>query len=209
MAIKAVIFDLGGVVLDSPLEVLARYEARIGLSPNFLNRLIAQRGLDGAWSRLERGKMGMEEFFDAFDAEVAAAGGRISSRDLIAEITLDTQPRPPMLEAIRRLRAAGFKVAALTNNWLTDGPYAERMDLLRAEFDVFVESSRTGLQKPDPRIYQVACRELEIRPEEGVFLDDIGRNLKPARQLGMTTIRVSDPQAALGELEGIVGIALQ
>lgn len=209
MAVKAVIFDLGGVVLDSPLEAVAEYERRKGLPQDFLNRLIVRMGSQGAWSRLETGKVSLEAFFESFDAEAASCGARISSRELMEEIARFAQPRPVMIEAIRRLRRAGFRVAALTNNWVMEGPLAEGMNLLKAEFDVFVESSRTGLQKPDPKIYELTLQELGIRPEESVFLDDIGRNLKTARQLGMATIKVSDPEAALAELEQIVGIQLR
>lgn len=209
MAVKAVIFDLGGVVLDSPLEAIADYERRKGLPPDFLNRLIVRLGSQGAWSRLETGKVSLEAFFEAFDAEAASCGASISSRELMDEIARYAQPRHVMIEAIRRLRRAGFRVAALTNNWVMEGPLAEGLNLLKAEFDVFVESSRTGLQKPDPRIYELALQELGVQPEESVFLDDIGRNLKTARQLGMATIKVSDPEAALTELEEIVGIPLR
>ena len=111
--------------------------------------------------------------------------------------------RPQMLEAIRRIRARGLSVAALTNNWSseTDNP-------LRPLFPVFIESSVVGWRKPDPRIYQLACRELGVAPAEAAFLDDIGRNLKSARALGMTTIKVDDPDDALRELEGVLGFAL-
>jgi epoxide hydrolase-like predicted phosphatase len=113
-----------------------------------------------------------------------------------------------MIEAIRRLRSSGLKVAALTNNWVSsDGQY-ERMTGLRAEFDVFVESCRVGLRKPDPRIYELVCSELGVQPSQVVFLDDIGQNLKAARQLGMATIKVSAPAEALLELERTLGLNL-
>ena len=76
---------------------------------------------------------------------------------------------------------------------------------LRHHFDAFFESSVLGLQKPDPRIYRHACSELGIAPEEAVFLDDIGRNLKAARALGMTTIKVDTPEQALAELARTLG----
>ena len=111
-----------------------------------------------------------------------------------------------MLDAITRLRAAGLKAAALTNNWKSE---EEGTRALRPWFDVFVESAVVGLRKPDPRIYQLVCRELGVAPAEAVFLDDIGGNLKAARELGMTTIKVDEPDTALHELEGVLGIALR
>jgi putative hydrolase of the HAD superfamily len=117
-------------------------------------------------------------------------------------------PRPLMLEAIRRIRASGRLAAALTNNWASesrdDGTRA-----LRGHFDAFFESSVLGLQKPDPRIYEHACRELGIAPAEAVFLDDIGRNLKSARQLGMQTLRVEAPEPALDQLGRLLGLPLR
>jgi epoxide hydrolase-like predicted phosphatase len=207
MWIQAVIFDLGGVISDSPMDVFARFEAGLGLAPNTLNHHIVRMGRTGAWSRLERGELNLSEFCDAFDAELAEAGIDLSTADLMAEVAENTGIRPAMIEAVRHLRNQGFKVAALTNNWVVDDGGSTR-SALKMEFDVFVESSKAGLQKPDPRIYELVCRELDIKPEEAVFLDDIGRNLKTARQLGMTTIKVTEPEAALAALEKILGISL-
>jgi putative hydrolase of the HAD superfamily len=205
---RAVIFDLGGVVLDSPLHAIAAFERDTGIPEGFINRVVLETTPDGAWSRLERGELGLEEFFAAFERDCAAAGQRLSARDMMERIGEKAQPRPAMLEAVRRIRAGGLKAAALTNNWagpeVDDGSRA-----LRLHFDVFVESSVVGLRKPDPRIYEHACREIGVQPTEVVFLDDIGRNLKVARQLGMTTIKVSEPDAALVELEGVLGFALR
>ena len=114
--------------------------------------------------------------------------------------------RPQMLEAIRRLRARGLRTAALTNNWVSEGK--RQTDTLRERFDVFVESAVVGLRKPDPRIYELVCRELGVPPARTAFLDDIGLNLKPARALGMATIKVVEPDAALRELGALLGLDL-
>ncbi|MBU2551035.1 MAG: HAD family phosphatase [Proteobacteria bacterium] len=205
MAIKAVIFDLGGVVFDSPMDVFARFEALLGLPHNTLNHHIVRMGSAGAWARLEKGSLTLPQFFEAFDAELSEAGIPISARQLMEEIAEHGAIRPVMIEAIRRLRSKGFKVAALTNNWAVDQDGTGSMDGIKNEFDAFVESSKSGLQKPDPRIYELACRSLDIAPDEAVFLDDIGRNLKTARRLGMATIKVSRAEEALAELEGLIG----
>ncbi|HEX8803611.1 MAG TPA: HAD-IA family hydrolase, partial [Acidimicrobiales bacterium] len=85
------------------------------------------------------------------------------------------------------------------------GPMAEVL----GHFDVVIESSRAGIRKPDPAIYTLVCDELGVEPHEAVFLDDLGVNLKPARAMGMTTIKVDDPAAALDELEAVVGFPLR
>src|SRR5256885_16279341 len=114
-----------------------------------------------------------------------------------------------MLEAIRRLRAGGFRVGALTNNWRREGPQDDVIPhALKGHFDVFIESRAVGLRKPDPKIYGLACRALGVPPERTAFLDDIGSNLKPARALGMTTIKVDDPRQALVDLGRVLGLEL-
>ena len=206
MPIKAVIFDLGGVILDSPMEIFAAFEKQHGLPENFLNRLIVESGQEGAWARLERGELALTEFFDAFDQEIRQAGADISSRKLMAAVNDFANVRPEMLKAVRRLRKSGYLVAALTNNWLLDnGGTSTGLDLLKAEFDVFIESSRAGVAKPDPAIYEMALRELGVRAEDAAFLDDIGRNLKPAKQMGMTTIKVTNAEDAIAELDRVLG----
>ena len=209
MPIKAVIFDLGGVLLDSPMGVLAEFEGAHGLSKNFLNRLIVESGPQGAWARLERGELSLEAFYEAFDREIRKAGASISSRELMAAIHQGGAVRPRMLAALRRIREAGFKAAALTNNWLrADGRTSTGAEALKAEFDVFVESCRVGLAKPDRRIYALPLEKLGAAAAEAVFLDDIGRNLKPARQMGMHTIKVVSEQAAIAELEALLALSL-
>jgi epoxide hydrolase-like predicted phosphatase len=147
--------------------------------------------LDG----LETGKANVPVMVDG--AEVMAA---------IAEAGV---ARPIMLEAIRRIRARSLRVGALTNNWRREGPEDDVIPhALRSHFDVFIESRVVGLRKPDPRIYELACRELGVEPARTAFLDDIGTNLKPARALGMSTIKVTDPHQALRDLSALLGIDL-
>ncbi len=207
VSIVAVIFDLGGVVLDSPLSVFADYEHDQGLPSHTLNRAIVEGGATGAWARLERGELAMEEFFRAFDDELKARGTAISARQLMNKVADETQVRPAVVAAIRKLRDAGLRTAALTNNWLSDDQ-TRKMDLLRSEFDVFIESACAGVRKPDPRIYELACRQLGLAPAQVAYLDDIGGNLKPARAMGMATIKVGDYRIALEELGELLGLSL-
>lgn len=206
MPIRATIFDLGGVVVGSPLHVIAAYERELGYEPNCINRVVVGTGHRGAWSRLERGELDLEAFYPLFDAECAAAGAPIDARLMMSRVATAIGPRPEMLEAIRRIRAAGLKAAALTNNWVSNDPGTS---VLAPHFDVFIESAVVGLRKPDPRIYELVCRELDVPPTDAVFLDDIGSNLKAARAMGMTTIKVDEPGQALAELEAVLGFALR
>jgi putative hydrolase of the HAD superfamily len=209
MAIEGVLFDMGGVVMDSPLHAIARYERAHGLPPNAINRAIAAAGESGAWARLERGELTAETFCAPFEADCRAHGVEVSGAAIMAAIVEAGVARPSMLEAIRRIRARGLRVGALTNNWKRSGPEDDVIPhRLRDHFDVFVESRVVGLRKPDPKIYRLACRELGVPPERTAFLDDIGGNLKAARALGMSTIKVDTPEQALRELSALLGFDL-
>jgi putative hydrolase of the HAD superfamily len=149
----------------------------------------------------------MPDFHRDFEAELRAVGHAISAAEMMARIAA-CQPRPTMVEAIRRIRGRGLRAGALTNNWVNEERAPEPNHALAELFDAFIESSRVGLRKPDPRIYALACRELGVEPREAVFLDDIGRNLKAARELGMRTIKVDEPGPALEELSSALGFPL-
>lgn len=205
MAYRAVIFDLGGVVIGSPLHAIAAYEREQGVPAGCINRVVVDTAPVGAWSRLERGELTMEEFYPAFDADCAAAGVVISARALMQRVAQSVAPRPAMLNAIRVIRARGLLAAAITNNWVAEDGGTS---VLRPHFDVFIESAAVGIRKPDPRIFHLACDELEVTPQESIFLDDIGLNLKAARALGMTTIKVDDPDSALAALSTTLGFPL-
>jgi putative hydrolase of the HAD superfamily len=205
--IAGVLFDVGGVVTDSPLDAIARYERAHGIAPGAINRAVVGAGEHGAWSRLERGELTLEAFCAPFEADCRAAGLEVNATDLMATITSGREARPRMLEAIRRLRGHGLRVGALTNNWRTQAAASDEHPL-RDHFDAVIESRTVGLRKPDPRIYELACRTLGVEPSRTAFLDDIGQNLKTARALGMATIKVVDPDDALRELGGLVGIDL-
>jgi putative hydrolase of the HAD superfamily len=205
--IRAVLWDFGGVLTTSPFDSFAAYEVDNALPPGAIRKLNATNPDNNAWARFERGQITVEEFVVRFEQEADEAGFAVDALALLSR--LSGELRPAMVEALRRCRDR-MKTGLLTNNFsLAEGErasdgYAAVLDL----FDAVVQSSIAGCRKPDPHFYRMACDLLEIEPEEAVFLDDLGVNLKPARQMGMTTIKVVDPEAALAELEDVVGFAL-
>jgi putative hydrolase of the HAD superfamily len=211
MPLRAVIFDFGGVILTSPFEAFARYEADNGLPDGFIRKLNATEPDTNAWARLERSEVDLAGFAELFEAEARAAGHPVDGRAVLG--LLAGELRPEMVEALRRCHDR-LKTALLTNNFVATGPDREGeragpMSEVLDHFDVIVESSRAGVRKPDPAIYRMVCDELGVEPDEAVFLDDLGVNLKPARAMGMTTIKVIDPDAAIAELEAVVGFPLR
>jgi putative hydrolase of the HAD superfamily len=206
--IAAVLFDFGGVITASPFDAFNNYEHEHGLPAGFIRSVNATNHLDNAWARLERNELGFDEFCAAFEGEASAAGGRVVARDLFA--TFSGRLRPEMVEAVRRC-AKHFKTGLLTNNFVTpiaESRYSELREVLDL-FDAVVESSVVGVRKPDERFYLMACDALGITPSQAVFLDDLGVNLKPARALGMRTIKVTDTRSAVEKLEEVVGIPLR
>ena len=211
MSIKAALFDFGGVILTSPFDEFNRYEQDHGLPVDFLRGLNATNPDANAWAQFERNQVDVDTFCQLYEQEAAAAGYTIDAHEVLA--LLAGQLRPQMVEAVRRCKER-LKTACLTNNTVSfdDFPAEARAtgrnDVL-ALFDVIVESSKTGVRKPEPRFYEMACEQLAIEPSEAVFLDDLGVNLKPAKALGMTTIKVVDPDDAIAELEQVVGFPLR
>ena len=211
---RAVLWDFGGVILSSPFEAFNRYEAEIGLPKDFIRSLNARNADTNAWAKMERSEVSLEGFVQLFEAEAHQQGHKLDGWRILQSLSGDI--RPQMVEALRRCKAA-FRVACITNNMKSgDGPgMARTPDKAKAVaeimtlFEHVVESSKLGLRKPDPRIYRHACELLGVQPEDCVYLDDLGINLKPARALGMRTIKVGDPDMAIDELQAMVGIPLR
>jgi putative hydrolase of the HAD superfamily len=210
----AVLWDFGGVILSSPFEAFNRYEGEAGLPWDFIRSLNARNPDSNAWAKMERSEVSLDGFVALFEEEALQQGYTLDGWRILQALSGDI--RPQMAEALRRCKAA-FRVACITNNMKSgEGPgmarspeKAQAVAEIMALFEHVVESSKLGLRKPDPRIYQHACDLLGVPPERCVYLDDLGINLKPARALGMRTIKVGDPDAAIDELQAMVGIPLR
>lgn len=214
---KAVLFDFGGVVTTSPFEAFSRYEADNGLPDGLIRTINSTNPDHNAWAKLERSEVDPVGFAELFEAEAAALGHTVDGRAVIG--LLSGSVRPVMVEAIRRIVDAGFATACLTNNFrsrndsgngsgTTDPTKPAEAATVMAMFDHVIESSVVGIRKPEPAFYERALEALGIEATDAVFLDDLGINLKTARAMGMTTIKVGDPVLALRELEAVIGIEL-
>ncbi|HZR02525.1 MAG TPA: HAD-IA family hydrolase [Burkholderiales bacterium] len=210
---KAVLWDFGGVITESPFDAFRRYELRNNLPADFIRMLNAQNPDSNAWARFERSELSLEGFDREFALEAEAAGYHVPGRDVVN--LLYGPVRPKMVGALRKCRRH-YRVACLTNNVRAGGrhglptsdDHAATVVRVLSLFDVVIESSKVGARKPELRFYQLALQALAIEPHEAVYLDDLGVNLKPARALGMTTIKVEQPDAALAELEQILDLPL-
>lgn len=211
LAIEAVIWDFGGVLTTSPFEAFARFETERGLPADIIRRTNAANHLENAWAKFERAEVDIETFDKLFAAESLALGAEVRGRDVLP--LLQGNLRPEMVEALKRIKAQ-HKTGCITNNLPANaiGSMTGRtlyVAEVMALFDHVIESAKIGLRKPDPRIYQLMVETLKVDPKRCVYLDDLGVNLKPAREMGMSTIKVTSGAQAIAELEAATGLKLR
>ena len=213
-AIRAVLWDFGGVMTESPFLAFRRFEKERGLPADFLRGINARNHDHNAWARFERSELSPDQFDEAFATETRAAGYEVRGLDVID--LLYGEVRPAMVAALSACKGHYTNVC-VTNN-VSAGPgrgvdrdpgRAGEWKRILGLFDVVIESSRIGVRKPETRFFELACDQLGIVPNQAVYLDDLGTNLKPARAMGMHTIKVDGPAAALAELELVLKITLR
>jgi putative hydrolase of the HAD superfamily len=207
---EAVIFDFGGVITESPFEAFNRLEAARGVPKDTIRRINATNPHDNAWARFERSDIGLDAFDRVFAEEAHVLGFELAGRDVIA--CLHGAVRPSMLEALRRI-SARLKTGCITNNVKSekeaDSWRNRSVDEAMALFHHVIESSKVGIRKPDPRIYRMMLEKLAVDPNRAIYLDDLGMNLKPAREMGMTTIKVEAAAPTIEALETHLGLTLR
>jgi putative hydrolase of the HAD superfamily len=209
--INAIFWDFGGVLTTGPFGAFKRFEQENNLPKNFIRMVNAANPDTNAWARLERSEISLEEFDREFEHETRLAGHPIGGFKILQLIAGDLIP--DMVEVLRQCKQH-FRNACLTNN-INFGDYdgdelsgerAAEFQKVMELFDYVVESSKVGVRKPDPRFYEMACEIVNVEPQQVVFLDDLGVNLKPARAMGMKTIKVTDHQEAITALEAVLGM---
>jgi putative hydrolase of the HAD superfamily len=210
---QAVLWDFGGVLTTSPFDAFNRYEAAQAIPQDFIRRVNARNPETNAWAQFESSQITAEQFDVLFASEARAAGHVISGRTVIEMLSGDVRPR---MVAALKICKQHYRVACLTNNVKSgEGPgmarnaeKAKHIKEVMALFDLVIESSKEGVRKPDPRFYRLACERLGIEPQQAVFLDDLGVNLKSARELGMTTIKVTSEAQAISDLSAVLDLAV-
>ncbi len=214
MTHRAVIFDFGGVITSSPFEAFNRLEAERGLPQDFVRRVNAINPDSNAWAQFERAEIDTAAFDTLFAAEALAQGHALEGRAVLS--VLAGAVRPAMVLALDTLVAAGLRIGCITNNVPTGSgaglarstDRADALEQIFARFEHVIESSKAGVRKPDPRIYQMMCDALGLAPADCIYLDDLGVNCKPAAQLGMHAIKVTSEAQALADLSAVLAIDL-
>ena len=210
--IKAVIWDFGGVFTSSPFDAFNRLETELGAPRDHIRRVNATNHHDNAWALFERNEIDAARFDALFLEESTALGFAIRGADVLPKLSGELRPR--MVAALKACKRAGFKVGCITNNVVSSHSPGQNeiqqaagaMGQVMPLFDAIIESSKAGVRKPDPRIYQMMCALLAVEPGACVYLDDLGINCKPAAALGMKAIKVVDVDQTLAELAAATGL---
>jgi len=214
MKYETVIFDFGGVITSSPFEAFNRLEAEKGVPKDSVRRINSANPDDNAWAKFERAELDGAGFDQAFAEEAKALGFELRGADVLAVLAGDV--RPNMVATLDRLKAEGFAISCITNNvpagkgagMAMSDEKAAAVAAIMERFDHIIESSKAGVRKPDPRIYQMMCEALNVDPAHCIYLDDLGINCKPAAALGMAAIKVSAERQALDELGALLNMQL-
>ena len=203
MKYKAIIWDFGGVITSSPFDAFNEFEEVNGLPKDIIRTINSENPDMNAWAQFESNSITIDQFDDLFLKEAKAKGFDIKGRDIIK--LLKGSIRENMVSFLRELKS-NFKLGCITNNVKpsseenTDNETKEAMSI----FDHVIESSIVGIRKPNPEIYMLSCDALNVSPDQCIYLDDLGINLKPARELGMTTIKVIQPEDAIQEVRNLL-----
>jgi putative hydrolase of the HAD superfamily len=197
----AILFDMGGVLVTGPFAGFARYEREHGLPVDTIRTINATNADVNGWARFERGEIDRDEFCRVYTLEAAELGFRVDPDAVL--LCMKSEPVAEMIELVGRLQGR-LKLGMITNNLHPMNRAGSMIADALSVFDVIVESSVEGVRKPDPAIYHLACERLAVTPDRCVFLDDLGVNLKPARAMGMTTMKVVDPVAAAADLAALL-----
>ncbi|KAL0480461.1 bifunctional epoxide hydrolase [Acrasis kona] len=220
---QVVIFDLGGVVLSSPHEGLTEYETELNLPKYTLGKLLNYNDNDGDFAKLERNEISFNHYCTVTEEKFSKLHNQSGQQAFSAKRMVEKLEKYSstinlaVVEVIANLRSLGIVTCALTNNWynidseevlsaaesykLTTSQHKEMTTELRNHFDHFFESREMLLRKPQSLIYKKVLDALNVDAKNCIYLDDIGQNLKPMRELGAKTILVKNVEEALKELK--------
>ena len=205
MTIKTIIFDFGGVVTNSPIEGFKKLEDTHGYAKGLITSINMNNPNNNAWAQSERGEINIDTFLSQFEKEALEIGQKINANEILMQ--LYGSLRPIMVNKIISLaKSKKYKLICLTNvlkgmNKFMPKEREEAVNNILSYFDVIYESYKIGMRKPESRIYEYIIDNLAIIPNEAVFLDDLGMNLKTAKKLGINTIKVVDPEESIKELD--------
>ena len=211
--LRGVVADWGGVMTNPIAETVRawiaadeiEYTSYHAVMKAWVTGAYDVAGADNPIHVLERGECSDEEFEQMLAAQIVRRDGNpVTAAGLLDRMFAATVLSEPMLDLLRRVRAAGLKTAMLSNSW---GVGIYPADVLAELFDAVVISAEVGMRKPEERIFRHAVGLLGLDPAQCVFIDDIEANVQAAEALGMTGVLHTDPAATAGRLAELLGLS--
>lgn len=207
---RGLVCDYGGVLTGGVAASFRAFERAEGLPDGTILAVVtdayAHADADSPIVAFERGEADAEEFGRAMAAHLRERGHDVAPDGIVRRIFAGTDHDPDMWSVVRQLRERRVRTALLSNSWGLDGYPLEDLAEL---FEVLVISGEVGLRKPDPRIYRLAARRLELPPQRCVFVDDLDRNVRAAEEVGMLGVHHTDLAGTAAELERAFDVELE
>jgi epoxide hydrolase-like predicted phosphatase len=200
--VKGLLVDFGGVLTTNVFDSFKAFCRTEGLPEDAVKNMFRERGEGLALLRqLEKGELTADEFSQKFAPLLG-----VSPDNLVERLFGGIGPDEPMLDAVRRARAAGIKTGLISNSWGEGLAYDPA--LLEELFDAVVISGDVGLHKPQPEIFLMGAERIGVAPEDCVFVDDLRENCEGAEAVGMKAILHRGAEGTIPQLEELLEVPL-
>jgi epoxide hydrolase-like predicted phosphatase len=208
--IRAVISDFGGVLTTPLIQSFMAFQDETGISAENLGKsmqAIAEVDGENPLFKLERGEISEEAFLERLAEGLESLIGHRPELHRFKEIYFEAlSPNPPMIDLMHELKAAGFRMAMLTNNVREWEPLWRSMLPVDEIFETVVDSAFVGHRKPESRIYAITLERIAMKPGECIFVDDVQVNCEGARKAGIHAVHFQGNDQAIAEIRATLGI---
>lgn len=199
---RGLLADFGGVLTTNVFDSFKAFCRAEGLPDDAVKNMFRERGEGlSLLRRLEKGELTADEFSIQFAPLLG-----VSSEGLVERLFGGIGPDEPMIDAVRRARAAGVRTGLISNSW-GDG-IAYEPALMEELFDAVVISGEVGLHKPQPEIFRLGAERIGVEPEDCVFVDDLRENCEGAEAVGMTAVLHRGAEGSIPQLEELLDVPL-
>ena len=202
--IEVVVSDFGGVLTSPLVESFMAFQDQTGITTETLGKAMqaaAEAEGENPLFAMERGEITEVAFLEKLTVQLEPLLGHPPEMHRFKEIYFEAlQPNPEMISLMRELKAAGYRMAMLTNNVREWEPLWRPMLPVDEIFETVVDSGFVGCRKPETRIYALTLERIGLPAEACLFVDDIQVNCEGAEKAGMTAVHFQDNEQAISEV---------
>ena len=198
--IKIVLWDYGGVLTESPIKNFRKFENDNNYVLDSIVKINSYNKYNNAWAKLEKDEISIEKFSKLFSEEAKQFGILNINTDKLLEC-LNVKLNIKMVELLENI-SKFYTCVCLTNNFKKVG--SSNFKNIKHNFSLIIESSKIGFRKPEKQIYKHVLEVLKVNAKEILFIDDLGINLKPARELGFHTYKFTDTDKTISYIKNML-----